>query len=110
MGFYDDLAGVAAEPEMFRLATRRAGSRELAEDALQETVRAITERKSSEVIGNLRGFFYVLLIREIDHQLGRPAAMPAADIGAISDRCQGTVVSAGHSTVSVYMFGQPWGV
>ena len=74
MGFYDDLAGVAAEPEMFRLATRRAGSRELAEVALQETVRAITERKCSKVIGNLRGFFYVSLIREIDHQPGRPAA------------------------------------
>lgn len=101
MGFYDDLAGVAAEPEMLRLATRRAGSRELAEDALQETVRAIAERKCSEVIENLRGFFYVSLIREIDHQLGRPAAMPAADIGAISDRCQGTVVSAGHPTASV---------
>jgi hypothetical protein len=102
VGFYDDLAGVAAEPEMLRLATRRAGSRELAEDALQETVRAITERKSSEVIGNLRGFFYVSLIREIDHQLGRPAAILAGDVGAISDRCQGsTVGSAGHSAVSV---------
>ena len=57
VGFHDDLAGVAAEAEMLRRATRRAGSRELAEDALQETVRAITERKSSEVIANLRGFF-----------------------------------------------------
>ncbi|MGO9217195.1 MAG: hypothetical protein ACLP5E_05385 [Streptosporangiaceae bacterium] len=89
MGFHDDLAGVAAEPEMLRLATRRAGSRELAEDALQETVRAITERKSSEVIANLRGFFYVSLIREIDHQLGRPVAIPAENIDMLADRARG---------------------
>ena len=86
MGFHDDLARVAAEPEMHRLATRRAGSRELAEDALQETVRAITERKSSEVIVNLRGFFYVSLIREIDHQLGRPVAIPAENIDMLGSR------------------------
>jgi DNA-directed RNA polymerase specialized sigma24 family protein len=73
---------------MIRRAVRRAGSRELAEDALQETVRAIVERKNPEPIDNLRGFFYVALIREIDHQLGRPAAIPAADIGALSDRGQ----------------------
>ncbi len=73
---------------------RRAGSRELAQDAMQETARAIAERKSPDVIENLRGFFYVSLIREIDHQLGRPAAIPAADIGALSDRSQGRTTSA----------------
>jgi DNA-directed RNA polymerase specialized sigma24 family protein len=88
MGFHEDLARMAADPEMLRRAMRRAGSRELAEDAMQETARAIAERKCPDVIENLRGFFYVALIREIDHQLGRPAAIPAEDIGALSDRSQ----------------------
>ena len=89
MGFHEDLARIASDAEMLRRAMHRARSRELAQDAMQETVRAIAERKSSEAIENLRGFFYVSLIREIDHQLGRPAAIPAADIGALSDRGQG---------------------
>jgi DNA-directed RNA polymerase specialized sigma24 family protein len=88
MGFHEDLARIAGDAEMLRRAVRRAGSRELAQDAMQETARAIAERKNSEPIENLRGFFYVALIREIDHQLGRPAAIPAADIGALSDRSQ----------------------
>jgi DNA-directed RNA polymerase specialized sigma24 family protein len=88
MDHHQDLARIAADPEMRRLAVRRAGSRELAEDAMQETARAITERRSPHAIENLRGFFYVALIREIDHQLGRPAAILAADIGALSDRGQ----------------------
>ena len=88
MVFHDDLATIANDPEMRRLAIRRAGSHELAEDAMQETARAIAERKSPDAIENLRGFFYVALIREIDHQLGRPTAIPAADIGALSDRSQ----------------------
>lgn len=82
------IAAIAADPETFRRAVRRAGSRELAEDAIQETVRAIAERKSPEAIENLEGFFYVTLIHIIDHQLGRPAAIPDADISLTSDRHQ----------------------
>jgi len=89
MDIYDDLADIAADQEMYRRAVRRAGSHELAEDALQETVRAIAGRKSLEAIENLAGFFYVSLIREIDHQLGRPTAIPVGgDIGLISDQAQ----------------------
>lgn len=94
MGFREDLERIASDAEMLRRAVRRAGSRELAQDAMQETARAIAERKSPDVIENLRGFFYVSLIREIDHQLGRPAAIPAADIGALSDRSQGRTTPA----------------
>lgn len=90
MGFHEELARIATDPDMFRRALRRARSRELAEDALQETARAIAERRNPTAIENLPGFFYVSLIREIDHQLGRPAAIPTEDIGATSDRCQGS--------------------
>ena len=75
MDIYDDLADIAADQEMYRRAVRRR-RRELAEDALQETVRAIAGRQSTKAIENLAGFFYVSLIREIDHQLGRPTAIP----------------------------------
>jgi hypothetical protein len=88
MSFDEDLARVTTDPEMFRRAVLRARSRELAEDAIQETARAIAARRSSEAIGNLPGFFYVALIHEIDHQLGRAAAIPAVDIVATSDRNQ----------------------
>jgi DNA-directed RNA polymerase specialized sigma24 family protein len=88
MGFHEELASIAADLEMFRLAIRRAGSRELAEDAMQETARAIGECKNAGAIDNLRGYFYRALIHEIDHQLGRPAAIPDADIGLTSDRRQ----------------------
>lgn len=88
MVFHDDLATIVSDPEMLRLAIRRAGSRELAEDAIQETARALGERKSLDEIENLRGFFYVALIHEIDHQLGRPSAIPAGDVGEIWGRHQ----------------------
>ncbi len=58
-------------------------------------MRAIAERKTAGVIHNLPGFFYVALIHEIDHQLGRPAAIPDGDIGAISDRHQADAFLAG---------------
>lgn len=86
---YEELARIAVDPEMFRLAVRRAGSRELAEDALHETVWAIVQRKSPQAIENLRGFFYVSMVREIDRQLGRPAAVPVGNISEISDRAHG---------------------
>jgi DNA-directed RNA polymerase specialized sigma24 family protein len=95
MVFHDDLATIVNDPEMRRLAIRRAGSRELAEDAIQETVRALGERKRLDEIENVRGFFYVSLIHEIDHQLGRPSAIPAGDAGEIWDRHQDRASLAG---------------
>ena len=89
MVFHEDLAMIVTDTEMLRLAIRRAGNRELAEDAIQETARALGERKSLDAITNLRGFFYVSLVHEIDHQLGRPSAIPAGDAAEIWDRHQG---------------------
>ena len=83
------------DTEMLRLAIRRAGSRDLAEDAIQETARAVGERKSLDAIGNLRGFFYVALIHEIDHQLGRASAIPAGDAAETWDRRQDRASPAG---------------
>ena len=43
--FLDDLAELVQDPAIRRLAERRAGSRELAEDALQETFRAVAQTR-----------------------------------------------------------------
>ena len=98
MGLGEDLQRITSDPEMLRCAVRRAGNRELAQDAMQETARAILGRKSPDAIENLRGFFYTAMIREIDHQLGRPGAILAADMEVFSDQGQehGSLSTAPH--------------
>lgn len=89
MGFLDDLAELVQDPEIRRQAERRARSHELAEDALQETFRAVAQTKDPESIRDLRAFFLKSLIHEINHQLARPKPDLIEDIGSISDRFEG---------------------
>lgn len=98
MDFHDDLATIVNDPEMRRLAIRRSGNRELAEDAIQETARAVAERKSRDAIENLRGFFYVAMVHEIDHQLGRTSAIPVGDAVELAD---GTSLALALPSISV---------
>ena len=95
MGFLDDIAKLVEDPDIRRLAERRAGSRELAEDALQETFRAVAQIKDPESIRDLRAFFCKSLIHEINHQLARPAPVLTEDIGTISERRQVRTSSSG---------------
>jgi DNA-directed RNA polymerase specialized sigma24 family protein len=97
MGFLDDLAELVEDPAVRSLAERRARSRELAEDALQETFRAVAHTQYPEAIQDLRAFFCRSLMREISHQLARPVPILTEDIGAISDRHQGLTCSSGTS-------------
>jgi hypothetical protein len=102
MGFHDDLARIVADPDVRRLAGRRAGCRELAEDALHETYRAVARTRNPGDIRDLRAFFRTSLIREINHQLTRPAPIPTADIEGLSDRRQaGASSSPGRPSASV---------
>jgi hypothetical protein len=64
---------------MRRLAMARAGNRELAEDALQETYWAVGRVKDPGRIQDLRAFFCRALIREINHQRGRSSLVPVED-------------------------------
>ncbi len=80
LGFHDDLARIVADPEVRRLAERRAGCRELAEDALHETYWAVARTKRPGDIRDLRAFFCTSLIREINHQRTRQAPVPTQDI------------------------------
>ena len=85
MNFQEDLARLVLDPELRRFAERRAGSRELAEDALQETYRTVSGTKNPERILNLRAFFRTSLVHEIDHQRARKFPDPVEDIGVTSD-------------------------
>ena len=89
MGLHDDLAELVEDAAIRRLAQRRAGSRELAEDALQDTFRAVAQTQHPEAIEDLRAFFCKSLIRAINRQLTLSAPVPAGDIGAIADSRQG---------------------
>lgn len=86
MGFYDDLATVAIDPAIMRLAERRAGSRELGLDAVQATYVAVSQVKDPERIQDLRAFFRTSLIREINHQRARSSFIPVEDIASAGEQ------------------------
>lgn len=101
MEFLDDLAKLVEDSAIRRLAERRAWSRELAEDALQETFRAVAQTQNPEAIEDLRAFFCKSLIRTINRQLTLSAPIPAGDIGAIADSRQGLSSSGTSPPASV---------
>jgi len=88
MGYLDDLAELVEDAAVRKLALRRAGSRELAEDALQETFRAVAQTRHPEAIEDLRAFFCKSLINTINRQFSLSAPIPAEDIGAVVDSRQ----------------------
>jgi DNA-directed RNA polymerase specialized sigma24 family protein len=89
MEFHEDVARVARDPAIRRLAERRAGSRQLAEDALQETYWNVA-RANPKTIRDLRAFFCRSLIREIAHQRARTNTIPIEGIDAIQDLQRGS--------------------
>jgi DNA-directed RNA polymerase specialized sigma24 family protein len=101
MGFLDDLAELVEDPAIRRLAERRARSRELAEDALQDTFYAVARTQHPEAIEDLRAFFCKSLIRAIYRQLTLSAPIPAEDIAAIADSRQGLSSSGTPAPASV---------
>jgi DNA-directed RNA polymerase specialized sigma24 family protein len=78
-GFHEELLRICTGPEAWGLALRRAGSRDLAEDALQETFYAVSRVKDPGHIENLRAFFCKSLIREINHQRAQLRPIPVED-------------------------------
>jgi DNA-directed RNA polymerase specialized sigma24 family protein len=77
--FHDELARIRQDPQIWRLAMRRAGSRELAEDALQETYYSVARVKDPGHIENLRAFFCRALINQISHLRGQLNPIPVED-------------------------------
>jgi hypothetical protein len=101
MGLLDDLAKLVEDPAIRRLAERRARSHELAEDALQDTFRAVGQTRNPEAIEDLRAFFCKSLIHAINRQLTLSAPIPAGDIAAIADSRQGLSSSGTSASASV---------
>jgi DNA-directed RNA polymerase specialized sigma24 family protein len=87
--FLDDLAELVEDAAVRRLAVRRTRSRELAEDALQDTFRAVAQTSNPEAIEDLRAFFCKSLIHTINRQFTLSVPIPAEDIGAIADSRRG---------------------
>jgi DNA-directed RNA polymerase specialized sigma24 family protein len=84
--FQDEVCEIREDPDIWRLAVRRAGSFDLAEDALQDTFYAVARVKDPERIENLRAFFCRALIRQIAHLRGRLGPLPVEDPEAVIGR------------------------
>jgi Sigma-70 region 2 len=80
-----ELVRVFSDPQIRRLAERRAGSREMAEDALQETFYIVSRLLGDpERIVNLRAYFASVLTRVIiDLHMRASSAIPVEDIGQV---------------------------
>ena len=77
--FYDALTRIWRDPQIWRLALRRAGNRDLAEDALQETFYSVARVGDPGHIENLRAFFCRALINQISRLRGQLHPTPVED-------------------------------
>lgn len=85
-GGYEELAAIACDPGMRRLAWRLAG--DMADDLLQETWYAMARTAARESIGNPRGYFYKTMVntwRHLRQDLARHG-IPADDLDALQAR------------------------
>ena len=98
-GGYEELAAIAGDPGMRRLAWRLAG--DMADDLLQETWYAMARTAALESIENPRGYFYRTMVNTWRH-LGQDLArhgIPADDLDAAAGAAGG-VPSAEHDALA----------
>ena len=86
--FHDEVCEIREDLGIWRLAVRRAGSFDLAEDALQDTFYAVARIRDPERIEDLRAFFCRALIRQIAHLRGQLGPLPVQDPEAAISRQQ----------------------
>jgi len=79
LSFHDELARIWRDPAVRRLALRRAGDRDLAEDALQETFYSVARVTDPGHVENLRAFFCRALINQISHLRVQLNPIPVED-------------------------------
>jgi DNA-directed RNA polymerase specialized sigma24 family protein len=77
--FHEELTRIWRDPQIWRLALGRAGNRDLAEDALQETFYSVARMADHSHIRDLRAFFCRALINQIRHLRGLLSAIPVED-------------------------------
>jgi hypothetical protein len=81
--FFDELAAIAQDPRVKRLALRRAGDPDLAEDALQQAYCAVALVDRPDRIDNLHAYFRRVLVRTTDRLLAYSGAT-AVDPGDLA--------------------------
>ncbi len=112
--FQQELLEVREDPEVKRLALRRAKNLEVAEDALQSAYYAVSRVANPGGIENVRAYFCRVLIREIYRELGQLSAAATEDFAGLVDMGQGPLgISSSASRpvpeeVSIRLLGQGW--
>jgi DNA-directed RNA polymerase specialized sigma24 family protein len=84
---YDDLAAIVSDPGIRRHARLLAGG--LAEDVLQETWYAVALARARGPIGNLRGYFYRVMVNtatRMREEIGRQGILSADPAAAAGPR------------------------
>ncbi len=87
--FRKELLAIREDPQVKRLAWRRAGDPDLAEDALQTAYWAVARVADPVVIRDLRAYFCRVLIREIYRLRGQLGAALVEDFTSLADAHQG---------------------
>jgi hypothetical protein len=82
---------IREDPQIEKLARRRAGDPDIAEDALQEAFYAIAKMENPGQIRNLEAYFRRVLTNEIYHLLGQPKATLVENIDDVPEARPGGV-------------------
>jgi hypothetical protein len=111
--FLRRLLEIRQDPQVKSFARRRAGSSDLAEDALQEAFYAIAKQVNAEQITNLRAYFYRVVGRKADELRGQLGAYPADDAADLADLLPGLFVRPAlaapvEETVSRRLIARRW--
>ena len=86
--FLRRLQEIREDPQVKALAMRRAGDREIAHDALQETYCALASMSNPEQIRDLRAYFCRVLIRQVYRLRGQLQAARTEDFPGLVDVLQ----------------------
>jgi DNA-directed RNA polymerase specialized sigma24 family protein len=86
--FADDLLGLMEDAQIRHLALRRAGNRDLAEDALQSAYCAVARIGHPENIRDLRSYFAHVLVNEVNRLHGQLGATLMEDFTSMADAHQ----------------------
>jgi DNA-directed RNA polymerase specialized sigma24 family protein len=87
--FFAELLAIREDPKVRGLALRRAGDRDLAEDALQEAWYAVAQVRDPGRIENLRAYFCRTLINKVYDLRGHQEPALVEDFESLAESQQG---------------------